>query len=131
VQLPTDRQIRGLRAPPTPWTGVRLKYTIKAELCTDRHPIVFFIGGGPEPPEPPGPGHIDVSMELWVPEHRTSVRDMIRAERGSASRMGSIPRIPDLRPSLVFLGFWLMVQVALHLLDIGDRPSSRSGPGSA
>jgi hypothetical protein len=62
---------------PSPWSGVRLKHTINAKLCTDRHPMVFFVGGGPEPPEPPGPQHVDVSLDLWVPEHRTTVRDMI------------------------------------------------------
>src|SRR6266568_942514 len=55
---------------PSPWSGVRLKHRIKAELCTDG------------PPEPPGPLHIDVRMHLWVPEHRTTVHDLTAEAAG-------------------------------------------------
>lgn len=64
---------------PSPLSGVRLKYAITAKLCTDRHPIFIPGGGGPEPP---GPVHVDVEMELWVPEHKTTVRDLIAEAAG-------------------------------------------------
>jgi hypothetical protein len=57
---------------PSPWSGVRLKHRMTARLCTYGHPIIFYL----EDPVARGPIHIDVTLELWVPEHRTTVRDI-------------------------------------------------------
>lgn len=46
-----------------------------------------------------------------------------RGEPTSAFVRNRLERL--LRPSLVFLGFWLVVQVALHLLDIGGPAGPR------
>jgi fucose 4-O-acetylase-like acetyltransferase len=46
-----------------------------------------------------------------------------RGEPTSAFVRGRLERL--LRPSLVFLGFWLVVQVALHLFDIGGAAGPR------
>jgi hypothetical protein len=63
---------------PSPWSGVRLRYKATANLCTYGHPIMFYLGE----PLPRGPLHIDVGMELWVPQHRTTVRDMTAEAAG-------------------------------------------------
>lgn len=58
---------------------VWLKHKTTARLCTYAHP--FFIAAGV--PLPRGPLHIDVTLELWVPEHRTTVRAITaQADRG-------------------------------------------------
>jgi hypothetical protein len=57
---------------------VRLKNNVTAKLCTFGHPIMFFLGD----PLPRGPLHVEVTMELWVPEHRTTVRDMTAEAAG-------------------------------------------------
>ncbi len=49
-----------------------------------------------------------------------------RGEPTSAFIRSRLERL--LRPSLVFLGFWLVVQVALHLLDVGG-PTGPELPG--
>ena len=49
---------------------VRLRYTITASLCTYAH--VFVVWAGEQLPRVPP--HIDVTLELLVPEHRTTVR---------------------------------------------------------
>jgi hypothetical protein len=51
---------------------VRLQHRVTASLCTYGHPISSYLGD----PVPRGPLHVDVTMELWVPEHRTTVRDI-------------------------------------------------------
>ena len=48
---------------------------------------------------------------------------MRRGEPTSAFVRSRLERL--LRPSLVFLGFWLVVQVALHLFDIGGAAGPR------
>jgi hypothetical protein len=57
---------------PTPWSGVRLRHTMDARLCTYAHGLMITEG----PREPLGPLHVDVSFSLWVPEHRTAVREI-------------------------------------------------------
>jgi hypothetical protein len=51
---------------------VRLQHRVTASLCTYGHPIIFYLGD----PVSRGPLHVDITMELWVPEHRTTVRDI-------------------------------------------------------
>ena len=57
---------------------VRLQHQVTASLCTYRHPIAFYLGD----PPPRGPLHVDVSTELWVPEHRTTVRNIAAEAAG-------------------------------------------------
>jgi hypothetical protein len=38
-----------------------------ARLCTDEH-IPIYVAGAPDPP--PGPLHIDVSLDMWNKRHR-------------------------------------------------------------
>jgi hypothetical protein len=48
-----------------------------------------------------------------------------RGEPTSAFVRSRLERL--VRPSLVFLGFWLIVQVALHLFDVGGAAGPRLG----
>lgn len=57
---------------PSPWSGVRLTHSVTARLCTGSH-ILISLGGRPLPR---APLHVDVMMKLWVPEHRTTVREL-------------------------------------------------------
>jgi hypothetical protein len=41
----------------------------------------MVIFGGSDYP-PPGPPHVDVEMEVWVPEHKTTVREVISEAAG-------------------------------------------------
>src|SRR4029453_971863 len=52
-----------------------------------------------------------------------------RGEPTSAFVRSRLERL--LRPSLVFLGFWLIVQVALHLFDVGGAAGARRGVAAA
>lgn len=53
-----------------------------AHLCTDGHPVAWFVGGT-EQPWPRGPLHIDVSLRLWSrTEHRTTVRSVEASAAG-------------------------------------------------
>src|SRR5205085_5401693 len=51
---------------------VRLQHRVTASVCTDGHAIIGWV----EDPPLQGPRHLDVSLELWVPEHRTTVREV-------------------------------------------------------
>lgn len=67
---------------PAPWSGVRLGHEASARLCTDGHPVVWFVGGA-EQPWPRGPLHIDVALRLWSRTgDRTTVRDMAASAAG-------------------------------------------------
>ncbi|HEY7659839.1 MAG TPA: acyltransferase [Actinomycetota bacterium] len=60
-------------------------------------PVFFFVGG--------------------FSNYVTYESDRRKGKTTGAFVRGRVERL--LRPSLVFLGFWLVVQVALHLLDVG------------
>lgn len=66
---------------------VRLKHKINARLCTSGHPLMMFLGD----PLPRGPLHVDVTMELWVPEHRTTVREMVAEAAGQTLEPNASP----------------------------------------
>jgi hypothetical protein len=63
---------------PSPWSGVRLGHEESARLCTDGHPMVWFVSmEGPQPPWPKAPLHIHAGLMLWSrTEHRTTVRKL-------------------------------------------------------
>jgi hypothetical protein len=67
---------------PSPLSPVRLRYTITAKLCTYAHPFVIWAGTQ----LPPAAVHIDVTLELWVPEHRTTVRAITAQAAGNFRR---------------------------------------------
>jgi hypothetical protein len=50
----------------------------KAFRCTSGHPIVFFAG---DPPEPPGPAHLHVSLRVWSKGGHASTILSFSAER--------------------------------------------------
>ena len=66
-------------------------------------PVFFFVGGFS-------------NLVTYDAFHR-------RGEPTSAFVRSRLERL--LRPSLVFLGFWLIVQVALHLFDVGGAAGPR------
>ena len=60
---------------PSPWSGVRLGTEASARLCTDGHPLVWFLGD--DRPWPKARQHIHVTLRLWNrTEHRTTVLEV-------------------------------------------------------
>ena len=60
---------------PSPWSGVRLGKEVSAQLCTDGHPMMWWLGD--DRPSPKAPPDIHAQLKLWnCTEHRTSVRDV-------------------------------------------------------
>jgi hypothetical protein len=66
---------------PSPWSGVRLGTEVSARLCTDGHPLAWFLGD--DRPWPKAPPHIHVTLRLWNrTEHRTTVREVNASAAG-------------------------------------------------